>query len=47
MEALLLNHTRITLAAISLAAGLVFALLAWLASRLLATVPHEDRSYKD
>jgi tight adherence protein C len=47
MEALLLNHTRVALAAISIAAGLVFALLAWVASRLLATVPPEDRSYKD
>jgi tight adherence protein C len=35
------------LAAISVAAGLVFALLAWLVSQALAEVPPEDRAYKD
>lgn len=42
-----LTQSGLALHAISLAAGLAFALLAWLASRMLAEVPQEDRSYKD
>jgi hypothetical protein len=47
MDMLTTNHANIALAAISLAVGLAFALLAWLVSRTLAEVPPEDRSYKD
>lgn len=46
-DAMLTGHAGIVLTLISLAAGLVFALLAWLFSRALSTVPPEDRSYKD
>jgi tight adherence protein C len=41
------DHAGLVLALISIAAGLVFALLAWLFSRALAKVPPEDRAYKD
>ena len=47
IDTLLANHAGLALALISMAAGLVFALLAWLFSRALATVPAEDRAYKD
>ena len=47
MDALLANHVGLALTLISVAAGLAFALLAWLLSRMLASVPPEDRSYKD
>jgi tight adherence protein C len=39
--------TSLALPLISLAFGFGFALLAWAASRMLAEVPPEDRSYKD
>jgi tight adherence protein C len=41
------DHAGFALALISVAAGLAFALLAWLLIRALAGVPPEDRSYKD
>lgn len=47
LDAVLADHAGLALGLISLAAGLVFALLAWLLSRALATVPPEDRAYKD
>jgi tight adherence protein C len=47
LDAMLAEHAGLTLALISAAAGLVFALLAWLLSRALATVPPDDRAYKD
>jgi len=47
MGMLTVSHASVALAAISLAVGLAFALLAWLVSRTLAEVPPEDRSYKD
>ena len=43
----LADHAGFALTLISVAAGLAFALLAWLLSRALAGVPPEDRSYKD
>lgn len=47
MDLLTVSDAGIMLAAISLAAGLAFALLTWLVSRALADVPAENRSYKD
>ena len=47
VDALLANHAGLALTLISVAAGFAFALLAWLLSRILASVPPEDRSYKD
>jgi tight adherence protein C len=47
MDTLLANHAGLVLALIPVAAGLAFALLAWLLSRALASVPPEDRAYKD
>lgn len=47
MDMLTGSHANLALVAISLAAGLAFALLTWLVSRALAEVPPEDRSYKD
>jgi tight adherence protein C len=47
VDAVLADHAGIMLTLIPAAAGLVFALLAWLFSRVLARVPPEDRSYKD
>jgi len=47
LDALLANHAGLALTLISISAGLVFALLAWLLSRAVAGVPPEDRSYKD
>jgi tight adherence protein C len=47
MQSLLLGHAGLVLTLISVAAGLAFALLAWLLSRELAGVPKDDRAYKD
>lgn len=47
MDVLSGRPASLVLAAISVAAGLAFALLTWLVSRALAEVPPEDRSYKD
>lgn len=47
MDILTGSHAPLALVAISVAAGLAFALLTWLVSRALAEVPPEDRSYKD
>ena len=41
------DHSGLVLVLISMAAGLAFALLAWLLSRALARVPPDDRTYKD
>ena len=41
VDALLANHAGLALALISIAAGLAFALLAWLLSRTLASVRDE------
>jgi tight adherence protein C len=45
--ATLADHAGLTLVLIPIAAGLAFALVAWLLSRALARVPPEDRAYKD
>jgi tight adherence protein C len=47
LDTVLAEHAGLALTLISVAAGLAFALLAWLLSRALAGVPPEDRSYKD
>jgi tight adherence protein C len=47
MQSLLSGHAGLVLTLISVAAGLAFALVAWLLSRELAEVPKDDRAYKD
>jgi tight adherence protein C len=42
-----MHGTSAVILPISLAAGMAVALLAWLAFRMLAAVPPEDRAYKD
>lgn len=44
---MLLEHGTALIVVVALAAGLSVALLAWLLSDALASVPAEDRSYKD
>jgi tight adherence protein C len=47
VDALLADQSGLAMMLIPVAAGLAFALLAWLLSRAVARVPAEDRAYKD
>lgn len=47
MENLLLRHGTAVIVIVAILCGLSVTLLVWLLSRVLATVPQEDRSYKD